>query len=43
MITSPVNKPNDIIGIIGLIHVAKNDTAVVIEVTNIEFEDFLIV
>lgn len=41
MMTRPENKPNDIKGIIGLIQVEKNDTAVVIEVTNIEFADFL--
>ena len=41
MMTIPENKPNDVIGIIGLMQVAKNDAAVVIEVTNKEFADFL--
>jgi hypothetical protein len=39
--TRPENRPNDIIGIIGLMHVAKNETAVVMEVISIEFADFL--
>jgi len=41
MMARPENRPNDIIGITGLMQVAKNDTAVVIDVTNIEFADFL--
>lgn len=41
MMTRPENSPNDIIGIIGLMQVEKNETAVVMEVTSIYLADFL--
>jgi len=41
MMTRPENRPNDIIGIIGLMQVEKNETAVVIEVISIDLADFL--
>jgi len=42
-ITKAANNPNDTIGIIGLMQVARKETAVVTEVTSIAFVAFLIV
>lgn len=42
-ITKAANKPKETIGMIGLMHVARNETAVVTEVTSIAFVAFLIV
>jgi hypothetical protein len=42
-ITKAANNPNDTMGIIGLMQVARKETAVVTEVTSIAFVAFLIV